>query len=332
MAKPAFTFTPAVRHEMPLTLGIMAASGHGKTFTALSLATNLIGADLSPEELEAKIAVIDTEGGKSALYAKGSPYYFSMVTLPDYSHDTYIAAIEAAIAQGFKAIILDGYSDYWEWCLEEIDRLQRTKQARDKRDAWATITPLHNAFIKRIRGCPVHLLVTVRMKPHYEMVDDPNRAGKKVMQRAGVSPVAREGFEHHFDVVLAMEEEAFAMVTKTRCSTLFGQKIARPGAELAMLLKDWVETGDKDPRSEQDAFDVWVPMGILSREDYTKARTELIDWAARHHFLPAEIEAMQKRFFAACGNKRAQQVGGEDVKKVLEPIGAGAATAAAPAA
>ena len=87
-----FSFTPAVRRNTHILLALAGASGSGKTFSALELATGLAGET-------GRIAVIDTEAGRALHYADRFKFDHCELT-PPFEPARYREAIEAAEAAG----------------------------------------------------------------------------------------------------------------------------------------------------------------------------------------------------------------------------------------
>jgi len=87
-------FKKATREAIKLKMGVSGMTGSGKTMGSLLVARGLVGP-------EGKIAVIDTEQGKSNLYADHAitghiPYDVLEIEAP-YTTQKYITAIELAI-------------------------------------------------------------------------------------------------------------------------------------------------------------------------------------------------------------------------------------------
>src|SRR5437868_6709766 len=57
----AFKFSPAVREQIPLIIGLAGGTGSGKTYTALELATGMAGGK--------RFGLIDTESSRAKHYA-----------------------------------------------------------------------------------------------------------------------------------------------------------------------------------------------------------------------------------------------------------------------
>lgn len=99
-AARTFTAKPAVRGRTPLLLGVCGASGSGKTFSALRLATGI------QRVTGGKIVGIDTEHRRMLHYA--DRFKFDHIDFePPFGPLDYLAAIEQAVAQGGKVLVID---------------------------------------------------------------------------------------------------------------------------------------------------------------------------------------------------------------------------------
>lgn len=110
----SFEDTPATREKTPLMLGFVGASGSGKTFSALRVATGIqrvCGGD---------IHVIDTEQRRALHYAprrgekadpKNGTFNFRHLAFgAPFSSLDYLAAIEHCVKKGAKTIVIDSMS------------------------------------------------------------------------------------------------------------------------------------------------------------------------------------------------------------------------------
>ena len=96
-----FTFRPAVRENVGLLIGLIGASGSGKTFTAMQLASGIAG--------DKPFALIDTEAGRAKHYA--DQFRFDHGDLkPPFSPHAYAEAIHAADAAQYSVIVVDSMS------------------------------------------------------------------------------------------------------------------------------------------------------------------------------------------------------------------------------
>lgn len=106
MARTFETVT-AVRQAVPLWIGIVGASGSGKTKSALRLATGMsrVSGD--------GVFVIDTEARRSAHYS--DEYRYQILDFkPPFGPTDYLDAIKHCIGKGAKTIVIDSFSHEWE--------------------------------------------------------------------------------------------------------------------------------------------------------------------------------------------------------------------------
>lgn len=236
-------FKKATKEKSKLRMAIIAPSGGGKTFTALSLAVSL----------GKRVAVIDTERGSAAKYS--DKFAFDTLELESFSPTNYIMAVKAAEAEGYDVVVIDSLSHAWngkDGALEQVDKAKARSSAGNSFTAWRDVTPLHNKLVDTIISAKMHVIATMRAKTEY--VIEKNDQGKMVPRKVGMAPIQRDGMEYEFDVVADMNLDNQLIVTKTRCSALNGAVVAKPGAELAKTLNDWLSDGvEPAPKVEKVA-------------------------------------------------------------------------------
>lgn len=234
-----FEIRKAQRRALSAKVALVGPAGSGKTYSALLLAQGLAGED-------GTIAVIDTEHGRSELYADLCD--FSVITLEDYSPVTYAEAIDFAVEQGFSVIIIDSLSHAWDGAggaLELVDAA-RNRNKNNKFAGWKDVTPLHRRMMDKIVKCPVHLVATMRSKTKYEvqMTD----SGKTKPVRIGQAPVQREGSEYEFDLFCQLDQDHVMDVQKTRLVGLnLDNKQIMATPELGRDIQAWLGEGVEDP-------------------------------------------------------------------------------------
>lgn len=261
-----FTFTEATKDEARLRLALCGPAGSGKTYSALAIATTL----------GQRVAVIDTEHGAASKYGSGRPFKFQRLNLTTFAPATYVEAIHAAEDAGFDVIIIDSLSHAWmgkDGALEMVDRAAKKGSGGGNTfGAWRDVTPQHNALVEAMIACKAHLIVTMRVKVDFEQIKDDR--GKTTVRKVGLAPVQRDGLEYEFDVVLDINADHEGIVSKTRCSELTDKVFARPGAEVAKILKGWLsDVGYEDPALNEFA-------GLVSNIAEKNAAPRLwIDWA-----------------------------------------------------
>lgn len=230
-------FRKATRKKRKLRLAIDGPTGAGKTWTALAVASGL----------GKKIGVIDTENSSSELYA--TKFAFDVLCLDRHRPEDYVAAIAAAAEAGFDVLIIDSLSHAWagrEGALEQVD----DAAARSKGNsfaAWREVTPQHNRMVDAIIHAPMHVIVTMRSKMAYELIEDSR--GKKVPQKIGLQPIQRDGLSYEFDLVVDMDLQHRMLVDKTRCEEFDRAVIEKPGAEFGRRLAEWLDQGGEDAKT-----------------------------------------------------------------------------------
>jgi len=176
----SFTFTPAVRANVPLLLGFSGGTGSGKTMTAMRVATGLCG--------DKPFAVIDTESGRAKHYADMFRFDHAELRAP-FRPEAYLEAILAADAAGYPAVVVDSMSHVWageggvlDWQEEELDRMAGTdwqKREGCKMAAWIKPKTSHKKMVQRLLQVRCHVILCFRAEQKIEMVREPDdRTGK----------------------------------------------------------------------------------------------------------------------------------------------------------
>lgn len=226
-------FLKATRKQAKLRIALDGPSGSGKTMTALKLAKALGG----------RIAVIDTEHESASLYT--NVVDFDTNNLTEFSLKNYIDAIAEAAAAGYENLVIDSLSHAWQGkggALEQVDKAGGSKF----NNGWKTVTPLYNQLIESILGYPGNIIVTMRSKMAYEVENVPGRGA--VPKKIGMQPIIREGSEYEFAVVLDLDREGNASVSKTRCQGavfIVGETFDRKELDTTRVikLKQWLSDG-----------------------------------------------------------------------------------------
>lgn len=238
MAK--LTFQKATRQKSKLRLALVGPSGSGKTYSALAIATELVGPS-------GRVAVIDTEHGSASKYA--GRFSFDVLELDSCAPSTYVEALQAAAEAGYDAVVVDSLSHAWmgrDGALEQVDKAAKRSQSGNTFTAWRDVTPQHNALVEALITAPLHVVATMRAKTEYVMEKDRN--GKTSPRKVGLAPVQRDGLEYEFDVLGDIDLEHNLIISKTRCESLSGAVIQKPGANVAKVLLAWLSDGADAPK------------------------------------------------------------------------------------
>ena len=109
--------------------------------------------------------------------------------------------------------------------------------------AWREVTPKHNALVDTLLGVNLHVIVTMRTKTAYDLIDD---NGKKKPVKIGLAPVQRDGLEYEFTTVLDLSVDSHvATATKDRTRLFDGEHFV-PTVATGAALRAWLDTAS-DP-------------------------------------------------------------------------------------
>lgn len=210
--------------SLKLKMSIQGISGSGKTYTALTIGS-LLGN---------KIAVIDTERGKSALYS--NIFKFDVVPLGDHHPDKFVELILEA-EKHYDFLIIDSLSHAWmgtNGILEQVDKLTIMLK-NNSMMAWAKVSPIHKRLLDAILDANIHIIVTMRAKKEY--VVSTNEHGKKTVDVVGLSAVQKESLEFEFDINAEMTLQNDLIISKTRFTEIKQLVFPKPNKEFANVIK-----------------------------------------------------------------------------------------------
>lgn len=174
-----FTFRPATRENVGLLIGLAGASGSGKTYTAMRLASGISGCK--------PFAVIDTEAGRAKHYADAFKFDHGDLK-PPFRPDAYAQAIAAADAAGYPVIVVDSMSHEWageggilDWQIEEFDRLGGRDSV--KLLSWAKPKQSHKHMVQKLLQVRAHLILCFRAEEKIDMVKEDGKT--KIVPKEG---------------------------------------------------------------------------------------------------------------------------------------------------
>lgn len=186
-----FTDAPAVRAAVPLMIGLVGASGAGKTFSACRLATGI------QRVTGGEIFVIDTEARRALHYAEAFKFRHVQFDAPFGSLD-YLDALEHCVSRGAKTVIVDSMSHEHEGAgglLElhdsECDRLSKLwncSREKVQMTAWSKPKADRRRLINTVLQLGVSVIFCFRAKEKLKIVP-----GKQPLP-LGWMPIAGEEF------------------------------------------------------------------------------------------------------------------------------------------
>lgn len=221
----------AVKEESKLRLALIGPAGSGKTYSALEIATSLVPGG--------KILLACSERGSAKKYA--DIFNFDIVELEDFSPLTYAAFCKLVEAEGYDVGVIDSLSHAWMGKNGALEQVDKRSKGGNSFNAWRDVTPQHNEMVDAILRCNAHIIVTMRTKTEY-VIDEVVKNGKKlsVPRKVGLAPVQRDGLDYEFDVVVELDDDNTATISKTRCPALKGQIIEKPGEQVTAVLREWL--------------------------------------------------------------------------------------------
>lgn len=168
-----FTSSPAIRASTPLFIGIDGATGCGKTYSGLRLATGI------QRVVGGEIFGVDTESNRMLHYADKFKFTHVPFSAP-FSPDDYRAVIEYCVSKGAKTIILDsatheheGEGGVLEWHTEETHRLaQLWKCSEEKAQmaAWKAPKQARRRMIARLLQINANIIFCFRAREKLKIV------------------------------------------------------------------------------------------------------------------------------------------------------------------
>lgn len=238
------TFKKATRSGNKLKLSITGPSGSGKTLSALLIAKGIGG----------KIALIDSENGSASLYAdqEGIPPFDALDLSPPYTTQKYVDAIRLAINEKYNIVIVDSGTHQWAGeggILSQKEKMDQ-RPGSNSFTNWGKLTPEQEFFKSTILHADIHLIMTLRSKQEYALVQEPGQKAK--VQKLGMAPVQREGMEYEFTTVFDVDMSHNASVSKDR-SGLFDGKYFKITEDTGRELKAWLGSETKSeniPKSD----------------------------------------------------------------------------------
>lgn len=235
------TFKKASKKQSKLRLAVFGASGSGKTYSSLRIASGMTD----------KIAFIDTERGSASKYA--DKFNFDVLELDTFTINEYVEAINAANNAGYNVLIIDSLTHAWQELLQEIDEIAKAKYRGNTWSAWSEGTPKQRKLIDSILRFDGHIIATMRSKTDW--VIETTDKGKSKPVRVGLSPEQGKGIEYEFDMLMEVTPEHYANFIKDRTGKYQDKTIKEVGETFGKELISWLNDGV----NVQELLDEWVP-------------------------------------------------------------------------
>lgn len=254
-------FKKASRKRVFLKVGLMGASGSGKTRSALELAKGL--AKGGP------IAVIDTENGSASLYSHVTEFDVADIE-PPFSPEKYIAAIQQAEEAGYKVIIIDSFSHAWKYLLDRKEQLDQRGGKQNQYANWGPVKAEADELKNAILQSRIHVIACMRAKTDY------SQEGGKV-QKVGLAAIQEPDVEYEFTTVFQLDMAHNASQTKDRTG-LFGNRIFRIDSKTGDTFLNWLDSAEVQEIAERPSpvqEDAAQPRGDVASQPRPKGDPEL---------------------------------------------------------
>lgn len=242
-----FQIRKAERRQAKLRLALIGVSGSGKSLGAIKLAKGMGG----------KFVVIDTEHKSADLYADVAE--FDVLTLDKpFTPEKYIQAINCCELAGYEIIIIDSLSHAWAGeggALDMHDIATQASSSKNSYMAWKEITPWQNRLTNTIIQSPAHIITTLRVKTHYDVVDI---GGKKKPIKMGLAPIQKEGLEYEFTSVLSLDKDSYLFTSSKDRTGIFEGRHERLSEATGKQIIDWLNSGKSLAEVEQDEVTVFT--------------------------------------------------------------------------
>lgn len=174
-----YTFRPALRQNVNLLIGLAGASGSGKTYTALRLASGMASG---------RFAVIDTENGRASHYA--DQFAFDVAELREpFTPQSYGDAICAADSAGYPVIVVDSASHEYAGAGGILDLQEAEFNRLGARDSakmlsWVMPKGEHKKMMQRLLQVRAHLILCFRAEAKIDMVKEDGKT--KIVPKASL--------------------------------------------------------------------------------------------------------------------------------------------------
>jgi hypothetical protein len=229
-------FIEAERTQLCLRCALFGPSGSGKTMTALRMAKGIA------EKMGVRFAVIDTEARSASKYA--DRYKFVVENLENKTIDGYITAMHEACDAGYKVLVIDSLSHAWRELTDEVDRITQASQSKNSFLSWAKVNPKQKRLVEAILNFPGHIIATMCSRTEW-VIGEKN--GKNAPEKLGLTPEQGKGIEYEFDLLIELNQQHQAVVTKDRTGKFQDETIDKPGEEFGLALYDWLADGNPMP-------------------------------------------------------------------------------------
>lgn len=229
--------TTAIRPKLKARIMLSAPSGGGKTWTALTIARELCGGDMT------KVMVIDTEKDSALTYVdefrmEGGGTFMHLPWDPPYSPTDLAQTMHDAGRAGYEVIITDSLTHFWT-------KNGGTLDLADARfGGWKTARPAQEEMVDAILGTTAHVIVCVRSKVEYTQVYN-EKTRKQEVKKLGMAPQQDATLDYEMNIAVEMDLEHNMFIGKSRTNDIPVGRVYAPGQApiFAQHYAEWLAGG-----------------------------------------------------------------------------------------
>lgn len=256
--RPAASFTE--RHG--LFVALAGGTNSGKTYSALRLARGIAGPT-------GKIAVVDTEGGRTLHLKKAFAFDVAMLD-PPHRPERYADAARDTEDAGYDVLVIDSFSMEWvgmggvlDWQIEEFERMGSREQ--NKLASWIKPKMAHKAMVYSFLQRRMPIIFSMRAE------EKAKKEGRDV--KAEWAPICNKAFPFEVTVSFMLQQNRQGVIDLSLPHKMEGQHrgIFRDGDQLAEqhgeALARWARGEDMRP-----AAGAPLPLPLDAEADEAAAR------------------------------------------------------------
>lgn len=222
-------FKKAKREQVWLKVLLSGASGSGKSYSALRLATGIA------KKCNSAIAYIGTEGSRNKYYADEFDYDLLELEEP-FECEKYMQAIESAIDAGYKVLIIDSMSHEWKWLNDVHDKMPGNSFTN-----WGRLKPRHHKFMDKVLTSPIHIIATARGKDDWVLEE---KNGKQIPKKIGMGQQQDKDISYEYTVSLMIEQDSHIASADKDNTHLFDGRYEVLTEKDGVNLYNWANRGE----------------------------------------------------------------------------------------
>lgn len=222
-------FQKARREQVWLKVLLSGASGCGKSYSALKMATGIA------KKCNSGIAYIGTEGSRNKYYANEFDYDLLELEEP-FECEKYIAAIDEAVNAGYKVLIIDSMTHEWKWLNDVHDKMPGNSFTN-----WGKLKPRHHKFMDKVLNSPIHIIATARGKDDWVLED---KNGKQVPKKVGMGQQQDKDISYEYTVSLMISQDTHVASADKDNTHLFDGRFEVLTESDGEKLYDWANQGE----------------------------------------------------------------------------------------